>query len=181
MPGGKGGKTKHDRCVEHVQANSPDVSNPHAVCVASGVKPDKWKKGRDMKDDLIKALVDAGQRESALLLKNWGEMDDAAKLMKSKLEKQMLPPSGQAAPPAAPAQGEANMAKEQGGLKGPGTLIDRHEAGHKQIASDIARVSKVEECHEDDPKHEAKEKKIAEKQKKLAEKQLDLHKEEDNG
>ena len=30
------------------------------------------------KDDLIKALNDAGHRESALLLKNWGEMDDTA-------------------------------------------------------------------------------------------------------
>jgi hypothetical protein len=45
--------------------------------------------GKIKKDDLVKALDDAGQRESALLLKNWDEMDDTAELMKSKLEKQM--------------------------------------------------------------------------------------------
>jgi len=42
-------ETKHDRCVEHVKENSPDVSNPHAVCVSEGVKPSKWKKSEDMK------------------------------------------------------------------------------------------------------------------------------------
>ena len=211
MPGDKGGKSKHDRCVEHVKENSPGVTNPHAVCVAEGVRPAKWKKSKEEKDNLVKALADAGQRESALLLKNWDEMDAFAKAMdeelekkyigfnklKSKLaakgasnpgglaaaigrnkygkgsfqhaaaegkkmkkqegkavmsldprenmEKQMLPPSGQAAPPPSPAQGSANMAKE--------------------------------ECHADDPKHEAKERKLAEKQKKLAEKQLEINKE----
>lgn len=38
------GKSKHDRCVEDVKRNSPDVKNPHAVCVAEGVKPEKWSK-----------------------------------------------------------------------------------------------------------------------------------------
>jgi len=38
------GETKHDRCVEHVEENSPGVTNPHAVCVAEGVRPGKWKK-----------------------------------------------------------------------------------------------------------------------------------------
>lgn len=38
------GETKHDRCVEHVKENSPEVKNAHAVCVAEGVKPEKWKK-----------------------------------------------------------------------------------------------------------------------------------------
>ena len=37
-------QSKHDRCVEHIKENSPDVKNPHAVCVAEGVKPAKWKK-----------------------------------------------------------------------------------------------------------------------------------------
>jgi hypothetical protein len=37
-------ETKHDRCVRHVEQNSPDVRNPHAVCVAEGVKPGNWKK-----------------------------------------------------------------------------------------------------------------------------------------
>ena len=39
-----GGKSKHDRCVEHVKESSPEVKNPHAVCVAEGVRPAKWKK-----------------------------------------------------------------------------------------------------------------------------------------
>jgi len=40
----KSGRTKHDRCVEHVKENSPDVDNPHAVCVSRGVYPEKWSK-----------------------------------------------------------------------------------------------------------------------------------------
>lgn len=40
----KANESKHDRCVEHVKENSPEVKNPHAVCVAEGVKPSKWKK-----------------------------------------------------------------------------------------------------------------------------------------
>jgi hypothetical protein len=37
-------QTKHSRCVEDVKRNSPDVKNPHAVCVAEGVKPGNWGK-----------------------------------------------------------------------------------------------------------------------------------------
>lgn len=40
----KKAESKHDRCVEHVKENSPEVKNPHAVCVAEGVKPAKWGK-----------------------------------------------------------------------------------------------------------------------------------------
>lgn len=39
-----GKESKHDRCVEHVKENSPEVKNPHAVCVAQGVKPASWSK-----------------------------------------------------------------------------------------------------------------------------------------
>lgn len=42
------GETKHDRCVEHVKENSPEVKNPHAVCVAEGVKPSKWNKSEGL-------------------------------------------------------------------------------------------------------------------------------------
>jgi hypothetical protein len=37
-------ESKHDRCVERVESNSPDVRNAHAVCVAEGIKPSSWKK-----------------------------------------------------------------------------------------------------------------------------------------
>lgn len=37
---GEGGESKHDRCIEHVKGK---VNNPHAVCVAAGVRPAKWK------------------------------------------------------------------------------------------------------------------------------------------
>src|SRR5581483_1550655 len=37
----KAEQSKHDRCVEHVKGK---VNNPHAVCVAAGVEPSKWKK-----------------------------------------------------------------------------------------------------------------------------------------
>jgi len=42
------GESKHDRCVADVKENSPDVKNPHAVCVAEGVKPAKWGKSEEM-------------------------------------------------------------------------------------------------------------------------------------
>ena len=38
-------------------------------------------------DKLVKALADAGHRESALLLKNWGEMDANAETMAKSMEK----------------------------------------------------------------------------------------------
>jgi len=46
MPKRRLGKaeSKHDRCVESVEQSSPEVKNPHAVCVARGVTPRKWKK-----------------------------------------------------------------------------------------------------------------------------------------
>jgi len=37
-------ESKHDRCTRKVKEKSPDVKDPHAVCVAAGVKPEKWKK-----------------------------------------------------------------------------------------------------------------------------------------
>lgn len=40
----KAAESKHDRCVEHVKENSPEVKNPHAACVAQGVKPAAWGK-----------------------------------------------------------------------------------------------------------------------------------------
>ena len=40
----KKAESKHDRCVESVEQSSPEVENPHAVCVARGVTPRKWKK-----------------------------------------------------------------------------------------------------------------------------------------
>lgn len=40
----KAEKSKHDKCVDEVKEQSPKVDNPHAVCVAAGVKPEKWGK-----------------------------------------------------------------------------------------------------------------------------------------
>ena len=44
----KKAESKHDRCAEHVKENSPEVKNPHAVCVAEGVKPAAWKKSESV-------------------------------------------------------------------------------------------------------------------------------------
>lgn len=41
------------------------------------------------KELLIKALEDAGHRESALCLQNWNELDSVAQLLKSELEKKV--------------------------------------------------------------------------------------------
>lgn len=65
------GETKHDRCVEHVKENSPEVKNPHAVCVAEGVKPEKWKKNELTKYETSNSkklgykLSEAGKEEIA--------------------------------------------------------------------------------------------------------------------
>ena len=37
-------ESKHDRCVKEVEESSPEVRNPHAVCISRGVTPRKWKK-----------------------------------------------------------------------------------------------------------------------------------------
>lgn len=42
------GKSKHDRCAEHVKEQSPEVKNPHAACVEQGVRPEKWSKNENM-------------------------------------------------------------------------------------------------------------------------------------
>ncbi len=54
MPGSKGSKTKHDRCVEGVKESNSGVDNPHAVCVSQGVKPSNWKKSKNEECELIK-------------------------------------------------------------------------------------------------------------------------------
>ena len=61
----KAEKSKHDRCVEHVKENSPEVSNPHAVCVAEGVKPASWNKS-EMKHKLIKEGLSPNEIEARL-------------------------------------------------------------------------------------------------------------------
>lgn len=43
-------ESKHDRCARKVKEKNPDVDNPHAVCVAAGVEPEKWKKSELKKD-----------------------------------------------------------------------------------------------------------------------------------
>lgn len=40
----KTSESKHDRCAKEVKEKNPEVENPHAVCVAAGVKPAKWSK-----------------------------------------------------------------------------------------------------------------------------------------
>ena len=49
---GEGKETKHDRCAREVGAKG-GIDNPHAVCVAAGVEPEKWKKSAD---DIIEKL-----------------------------------------------------------------------------------------------------------------------------
>jgi hypothetical protein len=71
-----GKETKHDRCVEHVKENSPEVTNPHAVCVAQGVYPEKWKKSMT-------------KTESAMNLDIWDELDETAARFVENLSKSL--------------------------------------------------------------------------------------------
>jgi hypothetical protein len=86
-----GKETKHDRCVEHVKENSPEVTNPHAVCVAQGVYPEKWKKSmtKTEKESLVKALDEVGLRESAMNLDIWDELDETAARFVENLSKSL--------------------------------------------------------------------------------------------
>ena len=64
----------------------------HVIDRDRGEKASKQKKMKPLlnsieeKNTLVKALEDAGQRESALLLKNWGEMDAVATEMLQKFD-----------------------------------------------------------------------------------------------
>lgn len=60
----KAEKSKHDRCVEHVKENSPEVKNPHAVCVAEGVKPAKWGKAEGTDENEIGTSFEKGETEN---------------------------------------------------------------------------------------------------------------------
>lgn len=71
--------------------NSFSPKNTHPKDPMAGM-PDSTASGQKttptgFKLKLVKALADAGHRESALLLKNWGEYDKTADMMKSELEK----------------------------------------------------------------------------------------------
>jgi hypothetical protein len=58
------GETKHDRCVEGVEQNSPDVKNPDAVCSSVGVP-----RGKSEESEGDKAFVPARLIASAKLSK----------------------------------------------------------------------------------------------------------------
>jgi hypothetical protein len=77
-------ETKHDRCVKDVEANSPDVKNAHAVCVAEGVKPEKWSKSELNKAEVAAAApaapveqhsAEAGMKGHIKLAKFMGRME----------------------------------------------------------------------------------------------------------
>lgn len=72
---------KYDSCVDQVKQEG-DAKNAYAVC-ASSLK-------KSQKETLIVALEKTGHRESALLLKNWDELDDTAQILAKNLEKQAM-------------------------------------------------------------------------------------------
>ncbi len=83
---------KEDKAFnEKMRAMGSDIQGQIDQAMREGVPTegsfeDKPKKKKpNLK--LVKALEDAGYRESALLLKNWGEMDTTAKAMEESLEK----------------------------------------------------------------------------------------------
>jgi hypothetical protein len=80
-------KAKKDQAADkvvndHIRGVASDADKQIQAAMQSGVSPDgelpkDEPKKRKLK--LVKALEDAGFRESALLLKNWDEMDSIAK------------------------------------------------------------------------------------------------------
>ena len=66
--------TREDRRIETAKAKTPKLST-------------RLNTFKVNKDAIIKALADAGHRESALLLKNWDEMDINAEEMQKSLSK----------------------------------------------------------------------------------------------
>ena len=73
------------------------------------------------KDELIKALDEAGYRESALNLQNWNEMDDVASLVKSTLERRINKNPNTRA-------------------QSVGTLVDHVEPGHIKVLNSMKGV-----------------------------------------
>jgi hypothetical protein len=115
-------ESKHDRCVEDVKRNSPDVKNAHAVCVAEGVKPAKWGKSEDGVNPDEKADAALGEQVEQDVHEHEAHNEDPAhaeapmkghiKLAKfmgrmehkrGQKSKEMDKMDGMAPPPAAPA------------------------------------------------------------------------------
>lgn len=74
-------------------ATPSPTSNPHTtkqVDQPKAKEPVDRKGFKVIKADLIKALAAAGHNKSALLLKNWNELDKTAEMFKSKMEKEDL-------------------------------------------------------------------------------------------
>ena len=79
---------------EKMKAMGSDIQGQIDQAMREGVpaegsfEEDKPKKKKKPNLKLIKALEDAGYRQSALLLKNWGEMDQIAEEMEKALSSQ---------------------------------------------------------------------------------------------
>lgn len=90
----EGSKSKHDRCVEHVEESNPNIRNPHAVCVAAGVKPSEWNKAESSVREAVKdikgpakineILPQVAQDKRAEVLKELRSMKKAEKKLSKK-------------------------------------------------------------------------------------------------
>ena len=57
--------------IEEIKEKSPEVRNPHAVCVSAGVEPEKWKKSSEDYLDLFKwEHLNSSKQEYFGLFKN---------------------------------------------------------------------------------------------------------------
>lgn len=89
-------KNKKQRDIAQRAAQNEEILQDHPGAIEAkqkklaGIQQDL--KRRHLK--LIKALEDMGKRESALLLKNWGEMDDTARKVDEELDKSNYGPKG---------------------------------------------------------------------------------------
>jgi hypothetical protein len=84
-------ETKHDRCVRKVKEQSPEIQNPHAACVAVGVKPSKWKKAE--KDASKSAKIQIAKKEAREIIKEELKSEWKPKFYKKACKTESMPSS----------------------------------------------------------------------------------------
>lgn len=112
-------ETKHDRCARKVKESNPNIDNPHAVCIAAGVEPEKWKKSIDSHSDMNKATKDmAGDNvDSSMLHSELESLEHHIKEIREHLGEKEIAPDWVKAKVSKAASGLSDIAHYIMGLK----------------------------------------------------------------
>jgi hypothetical protein len=144
-------ETKHDRCVEEV-SKDPKIKNPHAVCVAAGVEPEKWKKGdKDMNKteksalDMAKELLKMAQEKP----EQFEELTKALAPAAAPMPKPSMPKPKMAAPkpPKMQAPGMMKEEKEESKEDKSKEHEEKESKEHEEKEKEMEKADKkMEKC-----------------------------------